>query len=326
MNREPNHLIAELMRLAGARDLPSDAATRRARDAAYAAWQRGIAAAGDAPRARSRRYWWPMALAASGALVAIFLVSRPMTRSVTPAARDVASVVAADAIPGIRSGMPVRQGDAISTGEGRAAFRLGDSLSLRADRHTRLVFEPDQVRLLTGRVYVDSGGLNTVSRLRIETPAGEVRHLGTQFLVTVEGSATRIRVREGRVALARTNPAVPAETHDIAAGDLLEVDGAQVSLLRNQPANGPDWEWATYTAPAFDIENRPLAEFLAWVAREHGWQIAYFDESIRLRAQDIRLHGSVSGLEVAAMLERVALITGVALRVQDGVLHVGVAG
>ena len=321
MSQDPNHSIARLMRLAGARDVPSDAATERARNAAHAAWQRGIAAGTESPPRRLRRFWWPMALAASAVLVAVFLSYRTINPSVTAPPGNVASVVAADAVPGITTGMQMRQGDEISTGEGRVALRLGDSLSLRADRHTRLTFGLEQVQLLSGRVYVDSGGLNTISKLRIETPAGEVRHLGTQFLVSVEGTATRIRVREGRVALSRTGAAV----HDIAAGDALEVDGAKVTLLQDQPANGPEWEWATNTAPAFDIENRPLAEFLAWVAREHGWQLAYFDESIRLRAQDIRLHGSVAGMEVRAMLERVALITGVPLRMQDGVLHVGSA-
>ena len=88
-------------------------------------------------------------------------------------------------------------------------------------------------------------------------------------------------------------------------------------------SHGAEWEWAAATAPAFDIENRPLAEFLAWVAREHGWQLAYHDDSIRLRVHDIRLHGSVTDLSVTAMLERVELITGVSLHVQDGMLAVG---
>ena len=308
--------IARLIRLAGTRDMPSGDAMQRARDAAHAAWQRGVAAA-DPPTRRSLRPWWPLALAASCALVAaLLLVDRPEP----PAARVVASVVAVDAIRALSAGMQVRKGHTISTGGGRAAFLLGDSLSLRADRNTRLAFEDvDQVRLMQGSVYVDSGGLNTVSKLRIETPAGEVRHLGTQFLVSVSGTATRIRVREGRVALARAGSAA----HDIAAGDALEVDGSKVQLLQDQPANGAEWEWATNTAPAFDIENRPLAEFLSWVAREHGWRLTYLDESTRLRAHDIRLHGSVAGLAVTAMLERVELITGVSLRVQDGVLQVG---
>ncbi|MFL6619854.1 MAG: hypothetical protein ACJ8MH_14730, partial [Povalibacter sp.] len=69
-------------------------------------------------------------------------------------------------------------------------------------------------------------------------------------------------------------------------------------------------------------ENRPLAEFLAWVAREHGWQLVYGDDATRLRAHDIRLHGSVADLDVTAMLQRVELITGVSLQAHDGTLAV----
>ena len=239
----------------------------------------------------------------------------------------VASVAAVDAEPGVqghesgvlRAGSRVHAGVTVSTGLGRAAFQLGDSLSLRVDRHSRIEFvSADRVRLAQGKVYVDSGGINAASRLRIETPAGEVRHLGTQFLVAVDGAATRIRVREGRVELAR--PGAPAQ--DIAAGDALEVDGLQLRLLHGLASHGAEWEWATATAPAFDIENRPLSEFLAWVSREHGWQLAYQSEETRIRAQDIRLHGTVAGLEATAMLERIALITGVSLRVTAGVLEV----
>lgn len=320
MTREDSSL-EQLLKLAGTRDMPAESATERARTAAEAAWRRGLRQ--PAHPLRARRLWIPLALAASTVLMAVLVLNRPAPR----AAQVVASVVAADADPLMRSdsagvlraGTRVLEGAIVSTGRGRAAFLLGDSLSLRVDRDTQIEFvTPDRVRLARGSVYVDSGGLNAASKLRIETPAGEVRHLGTQFLVSVDGAATRIRVREGRVELARPG----ASPQDVAAGDGLEVEGARVRLFHGLASHGAEWEWATATAPAFDIENRPLSEFLAWVAREHGWQLAYQDEEIRVRARDIRLHGTIAGLEVRAMLERIALITGVSLRVEAGVLQV----
>jgi hypothetical protein len=71
------------------------------------------------------------------------------------------------------------------------------------------------------------------------------------------------------------------------------------------------------------IENRPLAEFVAWVAREHGWQVRFADDALQSRAADIRLHGSLDPRDGAAMLERVALVTGVPLSSREGVLWVG---
>ena len=61
------------------------------------------------------------------------------------------------------------------------------------------------------------------------------------------------------------------------------------------------------------------------MAREHGWQVRYGDETLQPRTLDIRLHGSLDQLDSAAMLERVALVTGVPLEARDGVLWVGEA-
>jgi len=318
-------VIDKLIRLAGAREMPSAEATQRARAAAEQAWRRGLQQRAEPKWSRARRFGWSLALAASCALVVLFV--RKPEPAVSPV---VASVVAVDARPmqlgakrqwqTLNAGISLRAAAKISTGDGRAAFLLGESLSLRADRNTVLEFVAlDRVRLLQGRVYVDSGGLNVASRLRIDTPAGEVSHLGTQFLVAVQGTATHIRVREGRVALARGG----SDIHEVAAGDALEVDGANIRLLQGLSSYGEDWEWTTVAAPSFDIENRPLQEFLEWVAREHGWELAYHDEATRLLAREVRLHGSVSKLEVSAMLQRIALITGVPLQVRGGTLEVG---
>jgi len=146
-----------------------------------------------------------------------------------------------------------------------------------------------------------------------------VRHVGTQFQVHVAGNNTRVRVREGRVLLTRAT----GTPTDIAAGDELRVAGEDMQWQRGLPSFGTDWEWSAGIAPALEIENRPLAEFVTWMAREHGWQIQYRDETLQHRTLDIRLHGSLDQLDAAAMLERVALVTGVSLMAREGVLWVG---
>lgn len=309
--------------------MPSSDAMERARAAAAAAWERGLKNV-EAPSTRARRarfLWLPLAIAASCALVAVIVLNRPAPPAVH-ALRAVAEVVTVDVPSQIRLasgetltiGMQLHEGAYVETGEGRAALLLGHSLSLRADRHTRFeIIARDRVRLTQGRIYVDSGNVPTVSRLHIETPAGEVRHLGTQFLVTVERDLTQIRVREGRVALTRPD----ATTHELAAGDALDVTAERVRHSHGERSYGEPWEWVAAAGPAVDIENRLLTEFLTWIAREHGWQIQYRDELTQLEAQKIRLHGSVAGLDAEAMLERVALITGMALHVEHGVLSVG---
>jgi ferric-dicitrate binding protein FerR (iron transport regulator) len=320
MNRDTPSPIESLLKLAGERDRPSDAAFERARVAAQASWRRALQRPVE-PAARPPRWF---TLGAWIATAAAALVAGVWLRPVA-APLDVARVAAIDGDVRLGAGQPLtadailRSAAELNTFHGRVALSLGDALSLRVDRDTRLRLDgPGHVTLMAGAVYVDSGGLNAHTSLRIDTPAGEVRHVGTQFQVRVSADLTRVQVREGRVALA-----APDGIADLAAGDVADGSGGRVRVRHGQPIQGAEWEWVAATAPVFDIENRPLSEFLAWLAREHGWQLRFADASTQSRAQAIRLHGSMAGLDAAGMVQRVALITGVPLALNDGVLWVG---
>src|SRR3954453_20811561 len=113
--------VARLIRLAGARDVPAEDAMQRARKAAYAAWQRGLETTTQTPR-RKRLPWWPLALAASCALVAVLLMNQPAK----PALRVVANVVAVDMHPVVHAAtqeylapkMQLLEGSRVDTGDG----------------------------------------------------------------------------------------------------------------------------------------------------------------------------------------------------------------
>ncbi len=329
MSHDNARSFETLFKLAGERDLPADAATERARNAAYESWQRMLAErrAAGAPR-RGFRIAWAVAAAVSIALVALLFRVQD-----TGGARVlVARVSAADrgAVLRQRGPLDVRastllySGSQLTTTDGRVALTLGESLSLRVNVNTSVRFDaPDRIALLEGSIYVDSGGLSAGPALRIETPAGELRHVGTQFQVSVDGEHTRVRVREGRVLLAARDARL---LQDLAAGDLLEVSGSRTRLDHDLPSFGAEWEWATLVGPSFAIENRPLSEFLTWLAREHGWQLRYADEVLQRRTREIRFHGSLEGQDARAMLERVALITGVPMEIGDGSVLVGDVG
>jgi ferric-dicitrate binding protein FerR (iron transport regulator) len=322
MSTDPDRSIETLIRLAGEREMPSHQATLRAREAAERSWQRMLK---ERPRSRVRV---PLALAATLALVLTGWYAWTQREAAQPPV-IVARVAAVDGGARIQRGRAWRSatpnselaaGTILQTDGGRTAAAIANALSLRLDHDTRLRFDAaDHVTLLRGALYVDSGGLGLGPPLTIGTPAGEVRHIGTQFQVEVSGDSTRIRVREGRVALRRDD----AIARTVAAGDALEVRGDEEHWQHGLPTFGPAWEWSAVLAPALTIEDRPLAEFLAWMAREHGWQLHFGDELQQRHAQEIHLHGSLEGLDAEAMLERVALVTGVPLAVDAGVLWVG---
>jgi hypothetical protein len=319
--------IETLVRLAGERDAPSAQGFERARAAAFASWQEGLRASrSPVPRptrsSTRRMAWWSAAAGlfalASGLAIHLLATSPQLVARVAAVNGDVAIEGSSGGVP--VSGASVLPGDVFETRSGRLALAFG-ALSLRLDRNTRLrVDEQDRVTLVEGKVYVDSGGVNALTALRVVTPAGDVRHVGTQFQVVVANGVTRVQVREGRVTLL---PA-PGAARDVAAGEALKV-GDTIELTSAHAPFGAAWEWAADIAPAFDIESRPLAEFLAWIAREHGWQVIYRDAAVQSSAQAVRLHGSLDGLDAAAMIERVSLITGIPLALREGALTVGPA-
>ena len=323
---DPETSIERLIKLAGERDLPSPEGMERARQAARESWNRMLGE--RAPATRRSRVKTMLGFAIAAGIAALALLTWTQ-RAAPPAPAFVARIATLTGGASLREdrgeiiarvALPIHAGTTLSTSEGRVALTFGDSLSLRIDRQTRLRFDSrHQVTLLEGALYVDSGGINAVPALRIETPAGVVRHVGTQFQVQVTGHTTRVRVREGRVLLERASGAPT----DIAAGDELRVTGDDLRWQHGLPAFGAEWEWSALVAPTLEIENRPLAEFLTWMAREHGWQVQYGDETLQHRTLDIRLHGSLDQLDSAAMLERVALVTGVSLAAREGVLWVG---
>ncbi|HEU4600393.1 MAG TPA: FecR family protein [Steroidobacteraceae bacterium] len=315
--------IATLLKLAGERHQPSPDATERARAAAQLSWERSV----EARQQRVRQRWirstlFLASLATAAAAVILFVL--PHVTSDRPVAIAQIARIEGDVrrTPAHAAPIPsntITAGETIETADGRIAIAIG-SLSLRVDRNTRLVAaNAEQVELQYGRVYVDSGGVNAHSELRIVAPGAVIQHRGTQFQVASEQGHTRVLVREGRVHL---ETAQVHEAIDLTAGDGASVDGSSLSVRHGLSAYSDEWQWASAIAPTFDIEDRPFAEFLTWITREHGWQLRYASADLQRAAQSTRLHGSLLTAKADDQLKDVALMTGMDLRVDEGVLIV----
>lgn len=316
--------LARLLKLSGERENPSPEATARAHAAAHDAWQGSLR---EARVARQRNVITRLAAVFSIALIGALawkvfntppdspLVVAHITGVSAPTTLTNASGERLDATAGI----PIRMKSRLQTETGRASLKIGDALSLRLDTNSELLFEDDSsIRLLAGAIYIDSGGLNAATNLRVLTPAGEVQHEGTQYQIRLNGEITQIKVREGRVRLlaARNGGAI-----SIVAGEQIQIDD-EISKS-SVPSFGRDWDWASTMAAPIDIDNRPLIEFLTWIAREHGWQLRYAGADEERAVQSIRLHGSAKGATPLDTLRRVSLVTGLSMHVENGVLLVG---
>jgi ferric-dicitrate binding protein FerR (iron transport regulator) len=163
-------------------------------------------------------------------------------------------------------------------------------------------------------VYVDSGPAADARQLRIDTPAGAVRHVGTQYEVRLVKSDVRIRVRRGRVELKA--PSGIAEHVD--AGEQLTVVESGGHERTSIDTVGMEWAWVSDVAPPFEIEGRSLREFLTWAGRELGEDIVFATPESEAEAAGATLHGSVAGLTPAEALEAVLPTTRLHSSEKDG--------
>jgi ferric-dicitrate binding protein FerR (iron transport regulator) len=142
-----------------------------------------------------------------------------------------------------------------------------------------------------------------------------VRDIGTRFEVRFNGSALRVRVRDGVVRLSQTR-----QSHDAQPGDELTLDGSGAIVRRTVPVHGADWAWAMALARPFDLEGRSLRDFLDWIAGENGWQLRFADAAVDKKSLTTILHGSIQGLTPDEALAAVLPTSGVEHRLENGVL------
>jgi ferric-dicitrate binding protein FerR (iron transport regulator) len=305
--------IEALLRQVGAREEPSTAMMAEVEAAVHAEWQTMVA-----QRQRRRSMGWGMAASFVVVVAAAALGLRYLNGS-SPVATiaDVDGHVLVASGGGLMSseqwgerasGQQVMKGERIQTDDrSRAALSVG-GLSLRLDHNTTLrVAALDKVVLETGALYVDSPPAadgNTADRLDVETHSGTVRHVGTQYQVRSHADDIEVSVREGRVTIINA-----AYTSTGLAGERIRLTSqGEVSRDALSPL-ASDWQWVAEAAPPFDIDNRPLSDFLRWVARETGRRLVYASAQAQAAAEGVRLRGSIAELDPDTALNAVLATT-----------------
>jgi ferric-dicitrate binding protein FerR (iron transport regulator) len=320
--------IARVLRAAGGRANPSDEMTRGVYQAVHAEWR---ATVGRQKRTRSRRVWLAVAASVAAAAIALFMgrsfISTPgdvmasVSRSVGVVQfRERDSVAWLDA----SGAQELHVGESVHTGaDGRVALTLLDGVSLRLDHDTNvLLVGEDRVDVTAGAVYVDSGAATpSAARLQVGTPAGVVRHLGTQYEARILSSGTRIRVREGRVDVTPTN----GTARTLEVGDQILVSASGVEARDRIEPSSTEWDWASSAAPEFDINGKPVHDFLAWAARETGLKIVFASAASAAEARRAVLSGSIAGLDPDEALAAVLPTTSLKGTERDGELVVELA-
>jgi ferric-dicitrate binding protein FerR (iron transport regulator) len=218
-------------------------------------------------------------------------------------------------------GAPLRAGQSFDV-RGDSLITLAGGGNLRVARASSIqVLAVNAVKLERGELYVDiPPGQRGSDRFMVVTPAGEFRHVGTQFAVAIVNGMTRLRVREGSV---QWHAAEGDST--VNAGTEVTIDGNRTVTRRPIPTAGRDWAWAESMAPDIDIDNRPLREFLVWFSRETGRKLILADDEVRRQTTTIRMHGNVRGLTAMEALSVVMAATTLRFELPEGVIRVSSA-
>jgi ferric-dicitrate binding protein FerR (iron transport regulator) len=313
------------LRAAGRRAQPSDELTQAVRAAVRAEWQTTV----HAQRARRRKWSALAAVAAVAAVVLGIWMTGPVMESSTVTVASVARLtgeVRSDnglwsSSRAISERQVLHAGEELTTGPtGRVALLFANRASVRLDRNTRIeLADPQTLIVRAGAVYVDTlPRPQREPRLRIDTPAGSVYHIGTQYEVRLIGPSVRIRVREGEVELETRNAASSPERGK--AGEQLTISAGEPLERTVVPTYGAEWDWVHATAPTFDIDGRQLSDFLAWVGRELGYQIVFSTPESEAEAARVTLSGSVAGLPPDEALAAVLSTTRLQSSRRDGQL------
>lgn len=300
---EDADLVAHLMRAAGRRIEPPAAAYHRVLAAATASWERKV---------RRRR----LLLVSAAAAASIAVISATLALLTNLHRAPVALVGHIDRVTGeceitrddawsaVSGAVDLDAGQRIRTqGESRAGILLAGDVSLRLAERTEVLLESAaRVRVLAGKIYIDTGvsAPRVHPRIEVVTPAGVAADYGTQFEVRYIEGAFRVRVREGRVSI---DPSDAAELGTV-AGDDVTIRAGAIERHRIAAADA-QWQWAQSIAPKPDIDGRPVSFLLAWVARETGREVRFAEPALVRKADTTILHGDIGDL---APLDALALI------------------
>lgn len=314
--------VAALLRAVGARPAASAGATAEVRAAVAAEWRASVAA-----RQRRRQFTgWAAAASVTVAALGVWLV-RPLVQTEPQVVASLTRVVGGveqnrgdGRWTPLETTGPIESGTRLRTAsDGRAALQLSNGVALRLDARTLVAFEDmTHARLSQGAVYVDSGSTpGTASpQFELDTPAGRVAHLGTQYEARIMDGSVRVGVREGRVRLSH------------AAGDVIGAAGESLTIQGDRVVRAPlaptaaDWNWVADVTPPFRIEGRSVEDFLVWAARETGRTIVYASGDAARQARSVTLSGTVEGLTPDEAVQ--AVLSTTSLQPQLGAEHIRV--
>ncbi len=175
---------------------------------------------------------------------------------------------------------------------------------------------PHVIVLESGSIYVDFDPAARHGDLVVRTPLGELRHVGTQFDVTVRAGEERIAVREGLVRVTGHT------STDISAGRAIVIDATGIRSTDTVQPYDREWGWVEAAMATPAIEGQTAAAFLHWLSRTTGKRLVWADDESRRLAERTTLHGSIESLAIDVAANAVLATTSLHARIDDKTIFV----
>tara|TARA_R110000782_G_scaffold152877_7_gene245453 strand:+ start:1348 stop:2355 length:1008 start_codon:yes stop_codon:yes gene_type:complete len=203
----------------------------------------------------------------------------------------------------INAPLRFHQGDVLSTGPDAAIAVAWNELgSLRVSSSSTVVFASNErVELLDGNIYYDSRphDASGSATIVVDTPFGQIHHVGTQFIASVGSSGVRVSVREGEVSYGDGT-----ENVVVNAGQSAFIDDSYVATFSSIAATDDAWSWATEIAPRLVVDGRSTREIIEWLSRETGRVVVYENRA----AEDYARGDWIKGIGHVEPLRAMAIV------------------
>ena len=155
--------------------------------------------------------------------------------------------------------------------------RLPDQslLTLNGNSAVDLQFDAHQrrIQLLRGEVLVDVAH-DPARPFIVETEHGQVRALGTRFVVTRENGVTLLTMLESRVAATASDNPTAVE---VSAGEQARITQTDVRMLGRIDPRSVDDAWRYHQLV---VQDQPLPEVLEQLARQHPGHVQFDREAL----------------------------------------------
>lgn len=156
--------------------------------------------------------------------------------------------------------------------------RLDDGSLIRLNGRSAvdLHFDASQRRLqlIQGEILVDVAA-DSQRPFIVQTAYGQIRALGTRFIVQEDEHSTRLLMLESKTAVSTTASQQPIQ---VEAGQQVRIDGNGVSVPTPLDTRGLEQAWQQRQLVA---QERPLPEVLEELARHHDGYLRFDTEALR---------------------------------------------